>query len=57
MINEIKVNVCLTLDVDSGMNKKDLHKHLLNNLNLKPHPFVDVVKIEIIQKLKPPINY
>jgi len=52
MINEIKINVCLTLDVDSGMNIKDLHKYLLDNLIVKSHPFIDVVKIEIINKNK-----
>lgn len=35
MVSEIKVNVCLTLDVDSGLNKKDLYKYIQDNLILK----------------------
>jgi len=51
MIEELKVNICLTLDVDSGLNKKDLNKYILDNLILKSHPFIEVVKAEITRKV------
>lgn len=56
MVEELKVNVCLTLDIDSGLNKKDLNQYLKDNLMLKAHPFIDVVNIQIINNNKE-INY
>ncbi len=47
MVEEIKLNIHLTLEIDSGLNIKDLKEYIENNLKLKPHPFIDIISKNI----------
>jgi hypothetical protein len=47
MVEEIKLNIYLTLEIDSGLNIKDLKEYIENNLKLKPHLFIDIISKHI----------
>jgi len=49
MVTEIKLNICLILDVDSEFFKKDLENYVKNNLVLKSNSLIDLIEIKIIK--------